>query len=187
MRLLSLVFALSITVTAAQAADCPTKADLANGITFRTTDGNTEVHRAGNTPGLVTLQVRFADGDGSLIALRHGIYMLSVIPMTKGKPDLTAREDYAGPEAEGWPVPKPSARWTTRGNGGATATSGAAHKITIGDCTYEGFEVALDFTDEEDYVETYTYLPALGLALLIQTKDKSGTDDIGYTHIGKLK
>ncbi len=182
-----LMIALSVAAAPALANDCPTAADLAKGITFRTTEGLTEYHRAGTTPNMTTIQVTSPDGDGSLISIREGIYSLSVIPIKQGQLDPENMDIWSGPEAASWPAPKPSATWTTTGLGGATVTSGPEAQITFGKCSYPFYEVVFDYTDEENYVETYSYLPTLGTSLLTRTKDASSIDNILYTDIGKMQ
>jgi hypothetical protein len=168
---------------AAGRTECPGPDDMARGVILKTAAGNTELHRRTGPERSIAV-ITFGDGGGSIMEFAHGIYAIGSVPVTNGKPDPSARSTFTSPtQALRWPVPSPSARWTTEGQGGARVESGPETEITLGACSYRGFKVTLGFTDEPDYSETYLYLPALGIALLTRTTDAQGPTDYAYISI----
>ena len=90
MKFVAISACLGALVTPALA--CPTIEDLSKGIEFRTDGGDIELHRQ-LRPGWVTTTVTFSDGDGSVLELYQGMYLLSSIPMEKGLPKPGDRDD----------------------------------------------------------------------------------------------
>ncbi|MEL6646339.1 MAG: hypothetical protein AAFY35_09480 [Pseudomonadota bacterium] len=184
MKFVAISACLGALVTPALA--CPTIEDLSKGIEFRTDGGDIELHRQ-LRPGWVTTTVTFSDGDGSVLELYQGMYLLSSIPMEKGLPKPGDREDYATTaELRQWMRPVPNNAWVNDTPGGGKATSGLMETITIGGCAYNSFKVIIQFNDDDTYKETYDYLSDLGVGLLIKTEASDGTDTYVYTGVRAL-
>ncbi|MEM7599514.1 MAG: hypothetical protein AAF382_17640 [Pseudomonadota bacterium] len=180
------IYSTCLALLAAPAFACPTIDDLGKGIEFRTDGGDIELHRQ-LRPGWVTTTVTFSDGDGSVLELYQGMYLLSSIPMEKGLPKPGDREDYATPaELKQWMRPVPNNAWVNETPGGGKATSGLMETITIGGCAYNSFKVIIQFNDDDTYKETYDYLSDLGVGLLIKTEASDGTDNYVYTGVRAL-
>ena len=168
-------------------AECPVPGDLARGVFLKTADGSTELHRE-TAPGRLAVRIVFADGEGSIMDIAHGLYAIGSVPVSQGVPQPGDTMVFAdADQAMAWPVPKPASAWETQGKGGASIRSTPEANIAIGACSFRGFDVTLDFTDEPGYSETYTYLTDLGVALLIETKDANGTDSYAYVSIAKAE
>ena len=168
-------------------AECPVAADVAHGVFLRTADGSTELHRE-TAPGRLAVRIKFADGEGSIMDYAHGLYAIGSVPVSQGVPQPGDTMVFTeARQAMAWPAPKPNAKWVNKGKGGAKARSGQAATVGIGACSYRGFDVTLEFTDEPGYSETYTYLPDLGIAMLIETRDASGADRFTYVGIEKAE
>jgi hypothetical protein len=165
------------------AAACPDATDLAKGIEFRTSGGDVEVHRK-LRPDWITISVIFPDGDGSVLEMYHGMYMLSAIPIEGGVPKPGQREDYADvSELTQWPRPTPDTSWTNTTPSGGIAVSGALETKMIAGCRYDSVQVDVQFADDPTYTETYAYLPELGLGLLVKTVASDGTDTYSYISV----
>lgn len=182
----SSITALALVTLSLPAIACPTAADLGKGIEFRTADGDVEVHRQ-LRPDWMTLSVSFSDGDGSILEMYKGIYLMSVIPIESGIPKPGAREDYAtSAELVQWQEPQPNASWVNTTPGGGQAVSGAMETTMIAGCRYNSFEVVLQFNDDDTYKETYDFLPDLGVGLLTKTEASDGTDTYSYISVKAL-
>lgn len=165
---------------------CPTADDLGRGIEFRTADGDVELHKQ-LRPDWVTLTVTFSDGDGSLMELYRGLYLQSVIPMESGLPLMAEREDYASSsDLLQWQVPQPDASWRNRTPGGGQAVAGPMETTVIAGCSYDSFEVVIQFNDDDTYKEFYDYLPELGVGLLVKTEASDGTDTYSYIAVNAV-
>jgi hypothetical protein len=167
-------------------AACPAASDLGNGIVLRTAGGNTELHRRA-AEDMIRITVRFPDGDGSVLDMKHGIYMTRIVDIAQGVVKLGTAENLMSPRAmRQWPRPQRSASWTnTARDGGGAARSGGGKRVRIGGCGYTGFDVALRYADDPAYVETYTYLPELGIALLVASDDGQTRESYRYVSIAK--
>ncbi len=181
-----LLFALA-SLAAFPALACPTIDDLGRGIEFRTANGDVEIHKQ-LRPDWMTLNVSFADGDGSLLEMYHGIYLLTVIPIEGGFPQPASRETYATVnELAQWDVPRPDATWENTTPGGGRAASGPLGTTMIAGCRYDSFEVVLQFNDDDTYKEVYTYLPELGVGLLVKTEASDRTDTYSYISVKAME
>lgn len=158
---------------------CPTPGDLKTGIIFQTKDGNVEQHKE-TAPNWVQIIATFSDGTGSVLEADRGIYMYSSIPLENGRPNLPDRLIFAKPNVlKAWPDPVPQARWENPGKGAGKAKSGRSKTTRVGDCTFNSFDVTIDFNDD-DYSETYSYLTDFGTALLIKTRAGDSTERYTY-------
>ncbi|MEX0371648.1 MAG: hypothetical protein AB3N09_13530, partial [Tateyamaria sp.] len=174
MSLIRCIAALAVWLSATPVlAACPTAANLKDGIVTRTSDGDVEVHRQ-TVPGIIQVDIRFGDGtgDGSVMQFGQGLYLRNIIPIESGVMQLGQQEKFASDATlRAWAKPVPSARWSNGRADGGTARSGPMRSYSLDGCTYDSFEVTLTFADDPTYTETYTYLPTLGIGLLIKSVD----------------
>lgn len=165
------------------AAACPDRSDLQRGIFLKTDDGNTELHRDAGQ-GWTRVQVAFADGGGSVLDYWAGIYLQRSVPVEDGQAVPSETETYGSRAAiAAWLVPQPEHQWINTRAGGGMAASGPVREVRIGNCRYPAFEVVIRFGDDPNYRETYSYLPDLGIGLLILTDDGETRDKVRYTAI----
>lgn len=166
-------------------AACPTAADLKDGIVTRTSDGDVEVHRQ-TVPGIIQVDIRFGDGtgDGSVMQFGQGLYLRNIIPIEDGVMQLGQQEQLASDATlRAWAAPAPNAQWSNTRADGGTARSGPMRSYSLDGCTYDSFEVTMTFADDPTYTETYTYLPTLGIGLLIKSVDSQSTETYRYVSI----
>lgn len=166
-------------------ADCPTKADLSKGgISFAVSPtGAKELHRAGRG-GLIEVTIRFKDGGGNEMSYAHGVYPVSRRDLSggSGPGDIFALPN----QYKNWPAPKPGTRVTLPSEmGDVNVRSGAMKSIKWGACSYKMFEVAQTFVDEPGLVETYQYLPELGIGLAAKYRSGGKTDVYRYSLVMK--
>ncbi|MEM9966739.1 MAG: hypothetical protein AAF755_01420 [Pseudomonadota bacterium] len=165
---------------------CPTVEDLRNGIEFRTADGGKEIHRQ-TRPDWIVITTTFADGNGTILEAYQGLYLLSLIPIEAGVPNLRQREDYANSaELEQWQAPEPNKAWENPTPSGGQALAGPLETVLIDACRYDKFTVELTYNDDDTYRETYDYLPDLGIGLLTKTEASDGIDTYSYVSLRRL-
>ncbi len=181
-----LATAVGIALTTTAQAACPTGADLKNGILVKNSVGNTELHRR-TTPNNIQITVTFDDGDGSVLDMLHGIYMVQAIDTEQGVLKLSTRVRLVSRAAtRAWIAPKPNAQWRNPARkGGGSAQSGPVKQMKIGACQYNSIEVALRYSDDPTYWESYAYLPDLGIGLLVGSDDGTTRERYRYTAISK--
>lgn len=183
----SVFTSLGLLGAAVPAFACPTVEDLGKGIEFRTADGDVEVHRQ-LRPDWVTIAATYSGGDGSILEMYLGIYLLSVIPIELGVPRPGDREDYASiSDLSHWKIPVPNASWVNTTPGGGQAVSGPMETTMIAGCRYNSFKVLLQYPDDDTYKETYDYLPDLGVGLLEKTEASDGIDTYSYISVRILE
>ena len=168
-------------------AACPTAADMAKGVEFRTERGDVEVHRRSGKDR-TQVEITFEGGtEGSLLDFLHGIYFLSSIPMENGKA-LTGEALNFGKmsDAIAWQAPTPNAQWVTQGVGAASITAGEPQTFQIGSCSLAAFEVKVDY-EGEVYQEVYIVLEDLGIGLMIQSTLDTDIENTSYVSIEAVK
>ncbi|KMW58846.1 hypothetical protein AIOL_003827 [Candidatus Rhodobacter oscarellae] len=164
-------------------ATCPTAADMTGGVVFTLQGGGTELHKV-IRKDWVQIRATFPDGDASQLELFHGLYLSASVAIANGIPQLSEAFTYATEtELQQWQPPRPDGAWDNATAGGGTAKSGPIQPVQLGDCVYNSFDVVLTYTNDEGYVETYRYLPALRTGLLVAAKDESGTQNYTYTDL----
>lgn len=186
-RLVAFALTATLHMTSAAGAACPTKADLANGIAMTLADGDIEIHRQVR-PDWVQITVTFGDdtGDGSVMELYHGVYLMSVIPIENRVLKPGRIESYATmSDLQRWAEPVPARAWSNPTPTGGSAKSGPVETFKVGACNYSGFDMLIDFADDENYTETYRVLPDLGTALLVRSDDGETIETYVYTSISR--
>ena len=112
----------SAAATGLPAFACPGPEDLEKGVVFETGDGTVETHRR-FAPDMIVIQTEFADGSGSILETRHGLYLASSVPIEDGVVRVAEKEIFASyDELDKWKEPKPDANWSNDSTGGGTAT-----------------------------------------------------------------
>ncbi len=167
----TLVAWLALATATPALATCPTIADLARGIVLQLDNGQVEVHKTVDRD-MVQVDVRYNDGteDGSVMRFAHGLYLHSMIPIEDGVLKVGQQEEVASSATlRSWAAPVPSATWQNARSDGGTARSGAMKTLRLGSCSYDAFSVTLTFADDPTYTEVYSYLPALGIGLLVES------------------
>lgn len=172
-------------------ADCPTANDLDRGIQLTDLDGSTETYRRQSE-----LFVRGVWDDGigagSSFLLLKGIYVVEVFDIENGDVVSGTRVTHAYPlKPADAPLPVAGGRWDTEvitlDQGEATTQReshlfGPTTQATIGGCSYEMMPIIGIYHDEGGYEETLHYLPELGLAYLVETRDQDQPAD-RYTYV----
>lgn len=175
-------------------AQCPTADDLAAGIRFTGEQGETEVFTALDDT-LVRAAYRSPDGLESDAVLAHGLYLVELI----SQPGSAAenRSLYAYPVlAREMPMPQSGGSWevdatVTVGEHSATEQQaysfGVPERVSFGDCTYEVIPVEVTYSTMGDTVETYHYVPDLGLAYFAAVSSELGDHVYPYISIEALR
>ncbi|MBY5986360.1 hypothetical protein [Roseovarius atlanticus] len=178
--------ALSLSLASAAALPalaCPGPEDLKKGVVFETQDGTVETHRQLATD-VIVIQTEFADGSGSILETRHGLYLASSVPIEDGVVRVAEKEVFASyDELDKWQEPKPDADWSNDSSGGGTATSGPMQTINLGPCAYPAFEIDMSFNDDPSYTERYHYLPEMGVGLLVSSSSSGDEEVYTYTDV----
>lgn len=187
MRPKAIAIVLALLGAPALQAACPGPTDLATGIVATTSDGQVEVHKIA-ARNIVQVDIRYNDGtgDGSVMQFGHGLYLRNVIPIEGGVLRLNQQEKFASDATlRAWQAPAPSSQWSNQRSDGGAASAGPVFAVKIGKCTYDGFDVTLTFADDPNYVEIYTYVPALGIGLLTNIIEGGTRDRYRYVSIAK--
>lgn len=178
---------------AAASAQCPAGADLAAGIVFTGEHGEREVF-TDLGDGMVTASYETGDGYSAKALLAHGVFLIELLDLvgTEGE----SRTSYEYPmEINEMEVPKPGGSWdvtvsVTDGQNNVferqVYTYGAIETHGYGDCVYEVIPFTAEYSTAPDVVETYHYLPALGLSYLYGYVDPMGESIYPYTEIRAL-
>jgi len=152
---------------------CPVAADLARGIRIDFADGGSETYRSAATPGVVDVTGHDPDGSTYMMQLAGGFHLLRwEVP---GDVSSVIAYDYGLPPAQ-MPLPQPGASWYTEVH--VTAAEGPREEpqdhrygkttqVTIGGCTYTAVEAVIAYATSDNYVESVTWLPELGLGYLL--------------------
>jgi hypothetical protein len=178
-------------------AQCPTAADLETGIRFSVDQDATETFRTVR-PGVVEAIFSYEDGFASRNLLAKGVYLLEVVDIVDGVPDMGTRTTFAFPRnAEDMPLPETGAPLqfdvVVNDAGAFNRESqdyvvGSRTQVTIGTCTYDMLPIDVSFDPSPDNtVERLHYLPALGIAYLAASTYDGGRDDYDYNAIEALR
>jgi len=178
---------------AALSAQCPTAADLATGIAFTGEHGEREVFTdLGN--GMVSASYKAQDGYAAEALLAHGVFLIDLLDLvgTEGE----NRTSYEFPiDLDAMELPHASGNWdvtvsVTDGKNNVFErqiyTYAALEQHSYGGCTYDVIPVTAEYSTAPDVVETYHYLPALGLSYLYAYSDPTGEAVYPYTVIEAL-
>lgn len=197
MRLFS-VLALSLALAPLGVrADCPTAADLDQGIIFKSDVKYAELFR--KLPSGIIETINSEDGKPtSRTLIAKGVYLLELIELENTNPLPSTRTTYAFPDAAAdLPDPQPNQTFETtvavwdRGEIRSEQqiyTSGALTSVTLGDCTYEMFPVTVTYVDgDRSDKDMLHYLPALKVAYLAATTYDNSTDTYDYFSIEAAK
>jgi len=164
------------------ALSCPTASDLTAGIRATLDDNGYEVHRSIGSER-IRMDITFGPGDEMIMEFVHGIYALWSMPIVEGRADIANADYFANiGVASTWLAPRPNARWETEGDGSAKLSSGAIYEFAVGACVYDAFDVDMTF-DADGYIETYTFLPDLGIGLLVADDDGQTKNRYTYTRL----
>lgn len=186
---------LALTLGTPALADCPTRADLATGITVTEDDGTAHVFRdLGN--GLVEQTGTYSDGYTFRNLLGQGVHVVQLADVEDGRivPDSILNTAYPA-RATDLPIPYAGLQWgidtTVRGFGEIYAERqeqvwGAQITMTIGDCALIALPGKISYASQEGVIlETVYYLPQQGMSLLMSYRDPDGTiDEFTYVSLG---
>lgn len=195
-RLFTAVFAATLTagLPGLLHADCPTGEDLASGIAFIGEHGEREVF-TDLGDGMVTSSYRTADGYSAEALLAQGVYLIELLDLvgTEGE----SRTSYEFPmDVNDLQMPAPGETWditvsVTDGSNNVFErqiyTYGAAEEHRYGGCSYEVIPFTTEYSTAPEVVETYHYLPALGLSYLYAYVDPTGESTYPYAEIEALR
>ena len=168
-------------------AECPTGTDLDAGIAMRDSDGYAYVFRR-QSDDVVVQQGTGPDGYQFRNLLGQGSHVLQLADWENGAivTDSIINYSYPMPPAE-MPVPAPGLTWqvqTTINSYGEFYTEaqsqvwGQPGSLIIGSCSYEVIPGQITYKSELDTIrEQISFLPDLGIGLLVAYSDGSGYDD----------
>ncbi|PIE07048.1 MAG: hypothetical protein CSA74_09065 [Rhodobacterales bacterium] len=175
-------------------ADCPTRADLPGGIAFTGPEGEREEF-ADIGDGMVSASYRYPNGFRTEALLWQGVFLMELLDLvgTEGE----TRTSYTFPmDTAEIALPKPGGSWdvivsVTDGRHSVSERQlysyGDPEEHSYGECSYEVIPFTAEYSTVPDTVETYHYLPALGLSYLYTVVDPSGTQVYPYTRIEALR
>ena len=184
---------LALVLPAALHAQCPTNADLAGGIAFTGVHGEREVFTDVGD-GLIASSYRTQDGFAAEAILAHGVYLVELLDLVGTEGESRTSYEYPMPIDEIEP-PEAGGSWevlvsVTDGKNNVferqVYTYGALEVHRYGDCSYDVIPVTSEYSTAPDVVETYHYLPALGLSYLYANVDPNGEATYPYTAIQAL-
>ncbi|MCB1330681.1 MAG: hypothetical protein KDK28_15155 [Maritimibacter sp.] len=174
-------------------AQCPTGADLTGGIAFVGEHGEREVFKDLGD-GMVTSSYRTQDGYSAEALLAHGVFLIELLDLvgTEGE----TRTSYEFPmEIMDITLPEAGETWdvtvsVTDGENNIFErqiyTYGAVEEHRYGACAYEVIPFEVEYSTAPDVVETYHYLPALGLSYLYAYVDPVSDSTYPYSEIQAL-
>lgn len=158
---------------------CPVADDLFRGIRVDFDGGRVETYRSAGQ-GVVLMEGREADGPGYRLNLGQGTHVLRY--ETPGDVSSVQVYDYGVGPAE-MPVPVPGGRWqvevsvTAPGRDRIEAQAQAYDQETtrqIGACSYRVVPVVIAYDTADAYMEGLDYLPELGFAYLVWSRNADG-------------
>lgn len=174
-------------------AQCPTGEDLAGGIVFTGTHGDREVF-TDLGDGMVGASYRTQDGYSAEALLAHGVFLIELLDLVGT--DAETRTSYEFPmEIKDIRLPVPGEEWdvtvsVTDGKNNVFErqiyTYGATEEHRYGDCAYDVIPFSVEYSTVPDVVETYHYLPGLGLSYLYAYVDPTGEATYPYTEVRAL-
>ncbi|WP_370229939.1 hypothetical protein [Cognatishimia sp.] len=164
-----------LAVSPAIALACPTEADLERGILLTYASGDTELITR-QRPDVLAMRYTATDGWQSNLLVGKGVYTLQSVDLENGEPDHNTRINYAFPVAPTeLPNPKAGLQFlqtvivSSSGDFEAETHAYSFAAIpaqTFGDCTYDAIEVKIAYQDQDNWVDTLVYFPALKLSYL---------------------
>ena len=171
-------------------ADCPVRDDLAGGIVFTGPDGEREIF-TGLGDGMVSSSYRYPDGYATEALLAHGVYLIELHDLVGTAGETRTNYDFPM-EINDIPLPEASGSWDVMVSASdgknnvferQAYTFGAIEQHRYGDCAYEVIPFTAEYSTAPDVVETYHYLPALGLSYLYRYVSPVGEETYPYTAI----
>lgn len=175
-------------------AQCPTGDDLAGGVAFTGAQGDREVF-TDLGDGMVGASYRTSDGYSAEALLAHGVFLIELLDLvgTEGE----TRTSYEFPMAiKDIKRPEPGGAWdvtvsVTDGKNNVFErqiyTYGTVEEHHYGPCAYDVIPFTVEYSTVPDVVETYHYLPALGLSYLYAYVDPTGEATYPYTEIRAVR
>lgn len=187
------ILAFSLALAAPVFADCPVAADLDKGIRFTVDGVDTEEYRR-TGPAVVEALYIAEDGTTSRSLLGQGIYLIELVDMIDGAPDLDSRTTYAFPgRAEDLALPEPGTQVVYDllvNNFGDFNQErqiydfGQGAVLNFGACEYQMIPIEIRYEpDESGAVDLLYYLPELGFAYYAGSDYAEGSDRYMYTNI----
>ncbi len=184
----------TLALPAGALADCPTRADLSGGIAFTGPEGEREEFTE-TGDGMVTAAYRYPNGFRTEALLWQGVFLMELLDLvgTAGE----TRTSYTFPvETAEIVLPEPGGSWdvivsVTDGKHSVSERQiysyGDPEEHSYGACSYEVIPFTAEYSTIPDTVETYHYLPALGLSYLYTVVRPTGTEVYPYTRIETLR
>lgn len=174
-------------------AQCPTGDDLAGGIAFTGPDGEREVFTSLGD-GMISSSYLYPDGYATEALLAHGVYLIELL--TLAGTDGETRTQYEFPmDIKDIQPPEAGASWevmvsATDGTNNVferqVYTFGTVEQHLYGECAYQVIPFTAEYSTAPDSVQTYHYLPKLGLSYLFHSVDPIGEATYPYTEIEAL-
>jgi len=193
MRHLSIVL-LAVAAPAVLHAECPTGADLASGIAFTGLDGDREVF-TDLGDGIVSASYLYPNGFRTEALLAQGAFLIELLDLVGS--DGETRTKYSFPlEIKEIQPPEPGESWdvTVSVSDGdhnvferQIYSFGSIEQHSYGGCTYDVIPFTAEYSTLPEVVETYHFLPALGLSYLYSYVDPVGEATYPYTKIEALR
>ncbi len=172
---------------AAQTTGCAGAGDLRAGITLTYSDGVTETYRSAG-PGVTTVQAM--DGAQPLYRLEisQGTHLLDYVEYDGAAINEQTRQVYDyGQPPETLPVPENGGRFTptvtvtSSVDGVRTETQAQAYiagdALVVEGCSYETIDAVIAYLTDDNYIESITYLPQLGIGFLAWSETDNGRSD----------
>lgn len=187
--------ALALFPLAAGAQDCPTAADLDDGIRFELTNGEAEEFK--RHPDGRVASVFYTGGEPvTLLMLYHGLYLSEVIDIENYALVPGSESIYTYSLApEDLPLPRDGASFTAEATvreGDEVFRESHIHKfgersITVfGDCAYRSLPVSVEYVPDDNHaIDHLLWLPDLGVSLLVRAVDDDGADRYTYLTVSK--
>ncbi|MEC3861017.1 hypothetical protein VK792_06945 [Mesobacterium sp. TK19101] len=181
----------------ALAADCPTVADMPQGVLFSIVGGDTDSYRS-VAPGVVESIYTATDGFVVRSMLGQGTYLLELVDLLDGSPAMDTRTTYGfSMKPTEMPVPVPNGRWSAEvvileagelRNEIQSYSFGAKTVVTMGACSYDMIPIEIRYgPDNQTLLDVLHYLPALELAYFAASS-YDGTEDVyDYYKIERLR
>ncbi len=184
------LFLLALGAPGALHANCPDGRDLAGGIVFTGPDGEREVF-TGLGDGMVSASYRYPDGYATEALLAHGVFLIELHDRIGTEGESLTNYEFPMDIKD---IQLPTAGWSwevtvsaTDGNNNVferqVYTFGPVELQSYGACAYDVIPFTAEYSTAPDVVETYHYLPELGLSYLYAYLDPTGEAVYPYTMI----
>lgn len=168
-------------------SECPVAADMAAGVRLTETNGNSETFTV-LPNGFVRAEWVDEDGYGAKYLLKQGIYVVEAFDLEDGELVSGTRATYT--YAEEPPELVAGTRWDVQtviydidgiSAGSESHIYGPPTQTSIGSCTYDIVPIISIYHGPDGYEEKVNYIPELGFAYLIETKDPGQKPEL-YTY-----